>query len=912
MALHAILEANIYLPYFQNIDLFEQGLYEIRLKAAVGKDFKSKRFDPPKAQAGEILPEFEPPLGFTVIDDIRKHKPSNSLDVVNSEKQDFYIDKDHHIFPPQIVPRQNANKHPYFASRAFKVSYKKEKVILGDECIFRKEIPLDSTKSYEEQCRQIDLLICVELYFKRQGVSKAVERQSLKCVDVQHYLIRGACCPGEHVAPTLVFSWYYFSILQMCVHTAGLGILYAPTTEMSTQMKASAYGVLNGRSSPTRSHSPGSEISLVDVVTRAIPDDERRTSITGTLKRLSLASKASEPTPAVAAAASGGIVNDDAVGQNFEGDPAGLSQAQARAALIHCECIEAANAAMESLVRWTSETLERMNDRYQRQATERKKPQFIDLLKSVGIDVEEQERIAAQERAIVADQKRAFRTSGADLQEQKDDRARWDKAEEEINDEVHTARRYFKVPLTMQFHKELEKTTTAAQIARAFHQGMNRAHFLLNEWWIYLVNCFAVNPDVVDLLGNDHLQAIRYLLRSGYIISYHHHEEIVNNPSARVKEPYHLIATKIRTSDYYQNCMDMRCYQLEYDGNLDDVPVVFEQTYHGCRSGKSRMGREVGLEQILAIPPDSLEMQGDRLLEHLQVEGSFMTQRDNLTAYASFDNLDKSFGGGDHLIIFVHGFMGSSIDLRLLRNHIWLLFPDTQCLMSTCNEKDTGVSIAKLAENLREEIKAFLKEPEEPITRVSFVGHSLGNIVIRCALSDHVFARTLPKLHTYLSLAGPHLGVRYGTQPLVGMGLWFLQKFKNARSLMELDFKDASSLDQCLLFRLSKANFFGLFKNVLLVASSQDGFVPAWSSRCEIPKEAMKDARYGNLIIQMARNMLDPLLQDPTTDFIRFSVEHHEREANIGTITGRAAHTKALESEHFVQKFLVSAFKYFE
>ena len=54
---------------------------------------------------------------------------------------------------------------------------------------------------------------------------------------------------------------------------------------------------------------------------------------------------------------------------------------------------------------------------------------------------------------------------------------------------------------------------------------------------------------------------------------------------------------------------------------------------------------------------------------------------------------------------------------------------------------------------------------------LSFIGHSLGNIIIRSAISRHDFIRKWrDKLHTFLSLSGPHLGLAYNRSGLVNMG----------------------------------------------------------------------------------------------------------------------------------------------
>lgn len=61
---------------------------------------------------------------------------------------------------------------------------------------------------------------------------------------------------------------------------------------------------------------------------------------------------------------------------------------------------------------------------------------------------------------------------------------------------------------------------------------------------------------------------------------------------------------------------------------------------------------------------------------------------------------------------------------------------------------------------------SYAIEPE----RISFVGHSLGCILIRSAISRPEMARLTPKFHTFLSLSGPHLGTLYNNSGLVNMG----------------------------------------------------------------------------------------------------------------------------------------------
>lgn len=77
-----------------------------------------------------------------------------------------------------------------------------------------------------------------------------------------------------------------------------------------------------------------------------------------------------------------------------------------------------------------------------------------------------------------------------------------------------------------------------------------------------------------------------------------------------------------------------------------------------------------------------------------------------------------------------------------------------------------------MTEKLVTEILTHLEVNKLNPVRVSFVGHSLGNIIIRSALTKKKLEFLLPKLHTFLSLSGPHLGTLYNTG-LVTMGEFY-------------------------------------------------------------------------------------------------------------------------------------------
>jgi hypothetical protein len=64
--------------------------------------------------------------------------------------------------------------------------------------------------------------------------------------------------------------------------------------------------------------------------------------------------------------------------------------------------------------------------------------------------------------------------------------------------------------------------------------------------------------------------------------------------------------------------------------------------------------------------------------------------------------------------------------------------------------------------------------------------------------------------------------------------MWFLKKLKNSTALHQFCFTDSKNPKTSFMYRLSEAPGLGFFKNVLLVASPQDGYAPFYSARVEV------------------------------------------------------------------------------
>lgn len=90
-----------------------------------------------------------------------------------------------------------------------------------------------------------------------------------------------------------------------------------------------------------------------------------------------------------------------------------------------------------------------------------------------------------------------------------------------------------------------------------------------------------------------------------------------------------------------------------------------------------------------------------------------------------------------------------------------------------------------------------------PLYRLSFIGHSMGGLIIRAALP--YLEQYAPKMHLFMTLSTPHLGYMSTSSKLIDAGMWFLSKWKKSKSMEELSLADAAEIENTYLFKLSKA-----------------------------------------------------------------------------------------------------------
>lgn len=351
--------------------------------------------------------------------------------------------------------------------------------------------------------------------------------------------------------------------------------------------------------------------------------------------------------------------------------------------------------------------------------------------------------------------------------------------------------------------------------------------------------------------------------------------------------PTALMAASLRSSAYYKQLPAPRLRDSKWHANQQ--PVLFERRY----------------------------VSNHEEVEKCKPRFSFTWTADEQRAAAP---APKAAIKGVHVLVFVHGFQGNSYDLRTMRDHLALVHPrreNLRYLCSSSNEEHTSkASFEVLGANLATELRLFLRNEqllEDNSCRISFVCHSFGSIIARVALARPDMQDLHSRLHTYLSFSGPHLGMLYGSNGLVELGMWGLRRWSGAKCLTELSLKDAKDPHDSLLYRLSKQPVLGAFQNVLFVSSVEDRYVPHHSARVQLTEEAIHDAKHGSLFISMVHHLTVPLAN---VNLVHIEVHFGDPPgkllvSKIDAAIGRAAHIGFLDNEPFVQMFVNLYLRYF-
>jgi hypothetical protein len=309
----------------------------------------------------------------------------------------------------------------------------------------------------------------------------------------------------------------------------------------------------------------------------------------------------------------------------------------------------------------------------------------------------------------------------------------------------------------------------------------------------------------------------------------------------------------------------------------ETFPIIIEETY------VKNLNKNLDNKTIL----DPLTEEKDKLRNENK-EFSFINYKTNQTL-------------GLHLIILVHGFEGNSNDMRVIKNEIALINPSIVFLSSINNQEDTGNDLFQMGKKLASEVKSYIKEWNEGLIfkKISFIGHSIGGVIIRSALPH--LEEFKNKFWIYISLSSPHLGYAFSDSTLIKTGMWFLKNWKNSKSLEQLLQKDNVNLNETCMYKLSNFDGLNWFNYVYFLSSHQDNYSPYESSRVQLNNNMInqKDKKTENY-----KNMVYNILSKITNNTLkRVDVNFVIQEKNFDTFIGRTAHIQFLENTDFMKSF---------
>ena len=189
---------------------------------------------------------------------------------------------------------------------------------------------------------------------------------------------------------------------------------------------------------------------------------------------------------------------------------------------------------------------------------------------------------------------------------------------------------------------------------------------------------------------------------------------------------------------------------------------------------------------------------------------------------------------GSHLFIFSHGLKGEANQFKFLKLVLKLAIPKCKVLSCISNEDKSDNDIFEMGKKLAFEVEEYIdslmkKDPRFKLGRISFIGHSLGGLIIRAALQHLKFYKD--KMHGLMTFATPHLGSIKHSNKMICSAMWVMKKATGSQALHQLGLTDQKNIEDTNLFKLCLTKGMNWFKHVILVSSHQDLYVPFDSAR---------------------------------------------------------------------------------
>jgi hypothetical protein len=260
---------------------------------------------------------------------------------------------------------------------------------------------------------------------------------------------------------------------------------------------------------------------------------------------------------------------------------------------------------------------------------------------------------------------------------------------------------------------------------------------------------------------------------------------------------------------------------------------------------------------------------------------------------------------GVHLFVLVHGFQGNSFDMRLMKNNLSLVYPDAVFMVSSSNEDNTDGDLNEMGIRLAQEVINFIQDwcPGAALGRLSFVGYSIGGIIVRASLP--LLHEYYDKFYTFLSLSVAHFGFMDQQSPIFNSAVYMLTKWRKCTLLEQLCLSDAPELKDTYLAKLCKTKGLEHFQWICLVSSKQDNYSPSKSSRMEMDP-AWEKSPSKEVYASMVRSLWGPIQPERV---LRIRAHFNLPEKNVDAMIGRVAHIRFIECQP-IMRMLIHSYSY--
>ncbi|CAD8079622.1 unnamed protein product [Paramecium sonneborni] len=256
-----------------------------------------------------------------------------------------------------------------------------------------------------------------------------------------------------------------------------------------------------------------------------------------------------------------------------------------------------------------------------------------------------------------------------------------------------------------------------------------------------------------------------------------------------------------------------------------------------------------------------------------------------------------------HYVVLVHGYQGTSYDMRYWKSILTIRFKEKiRLICPTCNDGISNKPIQEQAKLLAIEVNNYISDDNVTEFRLSFIGHSLGGLIIRAALPE--LSEFKQSMHTYVSLASPHCGYASSESVLVDTGLMMIQKWNKCKTLEELSQRDHKDVKNTYIYNLSKADGLNWFNNVVVMSSFQDLYVPFHSAMVQ-KIENSNDQR-----VQAYNEIVSNILSK-CGKIDRFDINFLINKKKLDKFIGRAAHIEFIDNLTLVKMFVYLHDEYF-